>query len=139
MAMRSRTSNWYECKVKYQKTMEDGAEKVVSEQYVVDALSFTEAESVMLEEMSAYVSGSITITGIVKASYGEVFFSDNDADDRWYKVKLQFITIDEKTEKEKRSVSVAETHILDVYEHRVTSGKGQEEKNDRPEYEQVAE
>ena len=161
MAMRSRTSNWYECKVKYQKTMEDGAEKVVSEQYVVDALSFTEAESVMLEEMSAYVSGSITITGIVKASYGEVFFSDND---------LQFITIDEKTEKEKRSnvnylvqanslprcvryvdevmggtmvdyaiASVAETHILDVYEHRVTSGKGQEEKNDRPEYEQVAE
>ena len=77
MAMRSRTSNWYECKVKYQKTMEDGAEKVVSEQYVVDALSFTEAESVMLEEMSAYVSGSITITGIVKASYGEVFFSDS--------------------------------------------------------------
>ena len=101
--MRSKTSNWYECKVKYQKTMEDGAEKVVTEQYVVDALSFTEAESTMLEEMSAYVSGSISITGIAKAAYGEVFFSDNDADDKWYKVKLQFITIDEKTEKEKRS------------------------------------
>ncbi len=83
--------------------MEDGAEKVVTEQYVVDALSFTEAESTMLDEMAVYVSGSITITGIAKAAYGEVFFSDNDTDDRWYKVKLQFITIDEKTEKEKRS------------------------------------
>lgn len=107
MAMRSRTSNWYECKVKYQKTMEDGAEKVVSEQYVVDALSFTEAESVMLEEMSAYVSGSITITGIVKASYGEVFFSDNDADDRWYKVKLQFIT--SMRRRRKRSAATSTT------------------------------
>ncbi len=101
--MRSRTSNWYECKVKYQKTMEDGAEKVVTEQYVVDALSFTEAESTILEEMSSYVSGSISIPGIAKASYGEIFFSDDATDDKWYKVKLQFITIDEKTEKEKRS------------------------------------
>nr|MBP7472569.1 DUF4494 domain-containing protein [Prevotella sp.] len=101
--MRSRTSTWFETKVRYEKMMEDGMEKKVTEQYVVDALSFTEAESSILDEMSAYVSGEIKITDIKLAAYGEIFFSDMDKDDKWYKSKLQFITIDEKTEKEKRS------------------------------------
>ena len=100
--MRSRTSTWFETKVKYQKTMEDGSEKVVSEAYVVDALSFTEAESAIIDEMSVYVSGELKVSGIGKACYGEIFFSDVDDDDKWYKAKLQFITIDEKSEKEKR-------------------------------------
>ena len=100
--MRSRTSTWFETKVKYQKTMEDGSEKVVSEAYVVDALSFTEAESAIIDEMSVYVSGELKVSGIGKAGYGEIFFSDVDDDDKWYKAKLQFITIDEKSEKEKR-------------------------------------
>ena len=101
--MRSRTRTWFETKVKYQKTMEDGSEKVVSEAYVVDALSFTEAESAIIDEMSVYVSGELKVSGIGKAGYGEIFFSDVDDDDKWYKAKLQFITIDEKSEKEKRS------------------------------------
>lgn len=101
--MRSRTSTWFETKVKYQKTMEDGSEKVVSEAYVVDALSFTEAESAIIDEMSVYVSGELKVSGIGKAGYGEIFFSDVDDDDKWYKAKLQFITIDEKSEKEMRS------------------------------------
>lgn len=101
--MRSRTSTWFETKVKYQKTMEDGSEKVVSEAYVVDALSFTEAESAIIDEMSVYVSGELKVSGIGKAGYGEIFFSDVDDDDKWYKAKLQFITIDEKSEKEQRS------------------------------------
>ena len=66
--MRSRTSTWFETKVKYQKTMEDGSEKVVSEAYVVDALSFTEAESAIIDEMSVYVSGELKVSGIGKAS-----------------------------------------------------------------------
>lgn len=101
--MRTRTANWYEIKIRYQKTMEDGLEKFVIEQYAVDALSFAEAEAAITEEMSAYISGDFEVKNISPASYREVFFSDNDTDDRWYKTKLQFITIDEKTEKEKRS------------------------------------
>ena len=62
--MRSRTSTWFETKVKYQKTMEDGSEKVVSEAYVVDALSFTEAESAIIDEMSVYVSGELKVSGV---------------------------------------------------------------------------
>lgn len=101
--MRIRTGTWFKTKVKYQKTMEDGSEKVVSEAYVVDALSFTEAESAIIEEMSAYVSGELKVSNLGKASYNEIFFSDVDDDDKFYTCKLQFITIDEKSEKEKRS------------------------------------
>lgn len=101
--MNSRTSDWFETKIKYDKTQEDGSLKPVVEQYVVDALSFTEAESTLIEEMSAYISGDFKIAGIKPAPYHEIFFSDSESADKWYKAKLSFITIDEKTEKEKRS------------------------------------
>ena len=101
--MRSKTSTWFETKIRYEKMMEDGMQKKVTEQYVVDALSFTEAENAIIEEMSSYISGEMKIQTISRASYGEVFFSSRDSDDKWYKIKLQFITIDDKTEKEKHS------------------------------------
>lgn len=97
--MRSRTSTWFETKIRYEKMMEDGAQKMVTEQYVVDALSFTEAENAIIEEMSTYITGDFKVRDIKMAGYGEIFFSDADNDDKWYKAKLQFITIDEKTEK----------------------------------------
>ena len=101
--MRSITATWFECKIRYEKTMEDGMQKKVTEAYVVDALSFSEAEERIIEEMSSYISGEFNVTDIKKAPYGEIFFSDQEMADRWYKAKLQFITLDEKTEKEKRS------------------------------------
>ena len=99
--MRSKTATWFECKVRFEKVMEDGLQKKVTEQHVVDALSFSEAEQRIIEEMSAYISGEFEVTDVKKAPYKEVFFDDKS--DRWYKAKLAFITIDEKTEKEKRS------------------------------------
>ena len=75
----------------------------MTESYTVDALSFTEAEKRIMEEMSSYISGEFTIKDIKIAPYKEIFFSDEEMADRWYKAKLQFITIDEKTEKEKRT------------------------------------
>lgn len=101
--MRSRTAEWFECKIRYEKTMEDGLQKKVTEAYTVDALSFTEAEQRIMEEMSSYISGEFEVADIKKAVYKEIFFSDEDMADRWYKAKLQFITIDEKSSKEKRS------------------------------------
>jgi len=101
--MRSRTANWFECRLKYEKIGEDGLQKKVTETYVVDALSFTEAEQRIMEEMSSYISGEFEVNDIKKAAYKEIFFSDEESADRWYKTKLEFITIDEKTEKEKRS------------------------------------
>ena len=103
MTMKSRTANWFECTVRYERQMEDGMTKKVNELYVVDALSFGEAEESITKEMTAYVSGEFEVKNINPAAYGEVFFSENAADDRWYKARLSFITIDEKTEKEKRT------------------------------------
>ena len=101
--MRSRSAVWFECKIRYEKVMEDGMQKRVSENYVVDALSFSEAEERIIEEMSSFISGEFDVVDIKKATYKEVFFSDDNMADKWYKCKLQFITIDEKTDKEKRS------------------------------------
>ena len=101
--MRSRTAIWFECKIAYEKVMEDGLQKKVNETYTVDALSFTEAEKRIMEEMSSYISGEFAVKDIKIAPYKEIFFSEDASADRWYKAKLQFITIDEKTEKEKRS------------------------------------
>lgn len=82
--------------------MEDGREKKVTEVFVVDALSFTEAEAKIIEELSAYTSGETFIKAITRAPYSEVLFSDDSKDDKWYRVKLAFITLDERTEKEKK-------------------------------------
>ena len=101
--MRTKTGSWFETRIKYQKTQEDGSEKIVKELYVVDALSCTEAESSIIDEMSAYISGESAVTSAKKATFDEVFFSDKDDDDLWLKAKLQFITIDEKSDKEKRT------------------------------------
>ena len=102
-SLRSRTSTWFECKVRYEKTQEGGSEKLVNELYVVDALSFTEAEASIIDNMAVYVSGELKIANINPTNYNEIFFSDIDDDDLWFKARLAFITIDEKSNKEKRS------------------------------------
>ena len=101
--MRSRTAIWFEAKVRYEKTMEDGILRKVTETYVIDALSFGEAEKRIIEEMASYVRGEIEVCGLKIAPYKEIFFADSDMADRWYVAKLAFITIDEKTDKEKKT------------------------------------
>ena len=101
--MRSRTAMWFECKIRYEKTMEDGLPKKINEVYVVDALSFSEAEERIIAEMSSYISGEIEIVDVKIAPYREVFFADDNLADQWFKAKLSFITIDERTNKEKRT------------------------------------
>ena len=83
--------------------MEDGLPKKISEVYVVDALSFSEAEERIIEEMSSYISGEIEIVDVKIAPYREIFFADDNLADQWFKAKLSFITIDERTGKEKRT------------------------------------
>ena len=101
--MKSRVSKFYEVKIQYQKTLEDGKEKKVTEQYVVEALSFTEAESRIIEEMTPYISGDFDIVSEKIAPYYEILLSENSNDDKWFLSKVAFITIDEKTAKEKKT------------------------------------
>lgn len=103
--MKPVTAQWIEAKVRYEKTMDDGKQKNVSEKYVVDAYSFTEAEAAVTEEMRHFVSGEFSVKAVQTAPYGEIFFSEDDKDDTWYKAKVKFITMDEKTGKERQSYS----------------------------------
>ncbi len=96
-------ANWFECKVKYDKLQENGAAKKVSEPYLVDALSFTEAEARITEEQRPFISGEFSVDAVKRTRISEIFF--NEGADRWYLVKVAFITIDEKTATEKRSIS----------------------------------
>ena len=100
--MRSKTAMWFECKIRYEKIMEDGTPKKVNEVYVIDALSFSEAEERIMEEMSSYISGEIELVDVKIAPYKEIFFADNNLADRWFKAKVVYITIDERTQREKR-------------------------------------
>ena len=100
--MKSRVSKFYEVKVQYQKMQDDGKEKKVTEQYVVEALSFTEAESRIAEEMLPYTDGDLDVVSEKIAPFNEIFLSDNSTDDKWFVSKVGFITLDEKTAKEKK-------------------------------------
>ena len=97
-------ANWFECKVRYDKTMENGAIKKVNEPYLVDALSFTEAEARMIEEITPFISGDFSISAVKRTKIAEIFWDDSA--DKWYLVKVAFITIDEKTAAEKKSNSL---------------------------------
>mgnify|MGYP001342027927 CR=1 FL=1 len=96
-------NNWFECKVSYEKILENGMQKKVTELYLVDALSFTEAEARIIEEIRPYISGEFTISDIKRAKYSEIFFNENG--DRFYECGIEFITLDEKSGIEKRTKS----------------------------------
>lgn len=152
--------NWFECKIKYEKTMENGMVKKVTEPYLVDALSFTEAEARIIEEVTPYMSGEFTVSDIKRANYSEIF--DEVEGDRWFKCKVQFVTLDEKSGAEKKTstlilvkandlreavknldegmkgtmadyiiASVTETPLMEVYPYGVV--------NDKPEFPEAGE
>ena len=94
---------WFECKVRYDKMQDNGTIKKVNEPYLVDALTFTEAEARIIEEMKPYISGDYSISSEKKTKISEIFF--NEGADRYYLVKVNFITLDENTGIEKKTVS----------------------------------
>lgn len=94
---------WIETKVRFDKTMENGTVKKVTEPYLVDALSFTEAEARIIEEVTPFISGDFKVSAVKKTNIAEIF--RDDSGDKWYKVKVAFITIDEKSAAEKRKAS----------------------------------
>lgn len=93
-------NSWFTIKVKYTKQLEDGRLKRVTEPYLVDAISFTDAEARIYEEVGTNVKGEFLITGISKTDYADIFYYE-DADD-WYKCKLTYVSVDADSGKEKK-------------------------------------
>lgn len=118
-------ANWFECKVAYHKMVENGMQKKVTDTFLVDALSFTEAEARVIEEVTPFVSGEMDVTSVKKTKISEIF--RDDTADKWYLVKVAFITIDEKTAQEKRAISqilVAGSNFKGAYDNFMEGMKG---------------
>lgn len=118
-------NTWFECTAKYAKMGEDGREKKVSETYLLDAVSFTEAETRIYKELVSMVSGEFTVTRISKTKLAEIIPSEMG--DRWYKAKVTFITFDEESGKEKRVsqfVLVFSDNVKSAYDQVIEAMKG---------------
>lgn len=138
--------NWFEVKIKYEKTAEEGKIVKVTETYLVDALSFTEAETRIIKEMKPFISGEFFVNAIRRAKINELFY--NEDGDKWYRARVNFIALDEEKGVEKKTAvtmlvqandtkeanagiiegmkggmadyeiaSVTETSIMDVYKY----------------------
>lgn len=107
-------NNWFECKVKTEKTLESGATKKVTEPYLVNAMSFTEAEARIIKEVSPFCNGEMTVSDIKRAKYSEMFMAEEESADKWYKVKCNFVMIDEKTQAEKKVATLILVQASDL-------------------------
>ena len=118
-------ASWFECKIRYDKTQENGSIKKVTEPYLVDALSFTEAEARIIEEQTPFISGEVNVTAVKRTKISEIFWDDSA--DKWYLVKVAFITIDEKSAVEKKTTSlilVAGSDFKGAYDNFMEGLKG---------------
>lgn len=117
----------YECGIRYERTMENGMTKKVTELYLVDALSFAEAEGRITKEMEPYISGDFDVVTIKRTNYSEIVENDSDSADKWFKAKLMFVTLDEKSGKERKQAVhfiVKATDINDAHTRVVEHMKG---------------
>ncbi len=116
----------FECRIRYEKIDSvSGKEKMVTETYLFDALSYTEAEARIASQMPEYISGEFMVVSIRKAKYGEIIPTDDG--DRWFKAKISFITVDEKAGKEKKisqTVLVLASGIKDAFDKIIEAMNG---------------
>ena len=122
--MRTRTAKWYETTVRYERSKGD-ENNIATEAYAVDALSFAEAEQRITEEMEPYCSGEFDVKKITIAPYAEVFFSEDEDDDKFFRATVAMITLDERTGKEKKNnvnylvqagnIETARRYVVDAF------------------------
>lgn len=106
--------NFIETKVSCDKVMENGLTRRVKETYFVEALNFTEAETRTIEEVAPLINGDFSVVAARRSSISEVFFSDDLNANRWYKVKICFLVLDEKSGMEKTTASTKLVQASDV-------------------------
>ncbi len=114
----AKMNTWFECKVRYQKIDENGKERVANEPYLIDAVSFTDAEARINKEMEPYITGEFGVTNIKIANYSEIL--PDEAGDRWFRCKVTFITIDEEKGKERKTSTnmlVQANNVKEAYEN----------------------
>ena len=101
--MKQIPGTWFECKVRYEQTQEDGMNKIVTETYVYKAADFGDAYDKAIKNMSTFISGEFEITAMKIAQYKEIITQDERTEEKYYRVKVNLIILDEKTQKEKKT------------------------------------
>lgn len=93
--------NWFQTQVKYQKIgTDDGKQKTVTDTYLVDALSFTEAEARTIEHARPYMTGEFTVSAAKRSRVYEIF--ESPSGDKWYRAKILFVVLDQEKGTEKK-------------------------------------
>ena len=113
-------NRYYEVKARSEKTMEDEMRKKVKETYLFDAISFSEAEARAVEELAPFATGEFVVTDIKRAGYTELFPSDSESADKWYAVRVAFITLDERSGKEKKTKCDYLVQAADINDARIS-------------------
>ena len=109
--MKQIPGTWFECKVRYEQTQEGGMNKMVTETYVYKAADFGKAYDKATKDMSTSISGEFEITAMKIAQYKEIITQDERTEERYYRVKVNLIILDEKTQKEKK---VAQYYLVNA-------------------------
>lgn len=120
-------TQFIEAVVRYNKMMENGKVKKIKEPYLVDAFSFSESEAKVTEEVTPYISGEFTVSAIKKTNISEIFRSESSGMGCWYKVKANFINLDEKSGTEKKTpvfYLVEANDFHNAYENFIDAMKG---------------
>lgn len=104
---------WFECKVTYDRTAEDQSIKKVTEPYLVDALSFTEAEARIIKECKPQTSGEFTVTSVRRCKIAEMVFAADQNADKWYRCKVMYLSVDEEKQVEKK---IAQTYMVQAFD-----------------------
>ena len=117
-------NNYFECKIRYEKAQDNGQNKKINETYLVNAISFGEAETRIIEEMTPFIAGEFNITDIKKATYSELFESEEAAADTYYKIKLVFTTLDEVKGTEKKTAVNTLARATDLRDAAKTVNEG---------------
>ena len=107
---------WFECTIKYEKQLEEGKIAKITERYLVDALTFTEAEARIIKEMKPFISGEFEVANINPQKYSELFW--NEKCDKWFKTKVNFIVLDEEKGVEKKVANYMLVQANDLKEAR---------------------
>ena len=107
---------WFECTIKYEKHLEEGKIAKTTERYLVDALTFTEAEARIIKEMKPFFIGEFEVANINPQKYSELFW--NEKCDKWFKTKVNLIVLDEEKGVEKKVANYMLVQANDLKEAR---------------------
>lgn len=119
-------NNWFECKVTYERMGEDNDSKAKPHHYLVDALSFTEAEARISKECQSYAIGEITVSAVKRCKIAEMFFNDDLQEYKWFRCRVNYVSLDEEKKVEKEIPNTIMVQAVDFQDAVKALVKGME-------------